>query len=43
MINALHLIWIVPLSAAFGFIIAAFANAAGRSDASYNSVIIEEE
>jgi hypothetical protein len=43
MINALHLIWIIPLSAMFGFIVAAFAKAAGRADATYNSVNIEEE
>ena len=27
MINALHLLWIVPLSAAFGFVWAALLNA----------------
>ena len=43
MINILHLIWIVPLSAMFGFIVAAFAKVAGRADATYNSVIIEEQ
>lgn len=43
MISALHLIWIVPFSAAVGFIAAAFAKAAGRADATYNSVNIEEE
>ena len=43
MINALHLIWIVPLSAAFGFTLAAFAKAAGRADATCNSVNIEEQ
>lgn len=43
MINALHLLWIVPLSATVGFIVAAFAKAAGRADASYKSVNIEEE
>lgn len=43
MINALHLIWIIPLSAMFGFVIAAFAKAAGRADATYNSVNIEEQ
>lgn len=43
MINALHLIWLIPLSFAFGFIVAAFAKAAGRADATYNSVNIEEQ
>lgn len=31
MINALHLLWIVPLSAALGFLLAALCAAAGRS------------
>lgn len=30
--NALHLIWIVPLSAMFGFVVCALLNANGRDD-----------
>ena len=43
MINILHLIWIVPFSAAVGFIAAAFAKAAGRADATYNSVNTDDQ
>lgn len=32
MINTLHLLWIVPLSTAFGFLLAALCAAASRSD-----------
>lgn len=37
MINALHLIWIVPVSVWFGFGIAAFLTAASREDRQNNS------
>ena len=30
--NALHLIWIIPLSASFGFMVAAVLAAGGGSD-----------
>ena len=30
--NALHLIWIIPLSASFGFLVAAVLAASGGSD-----------
>jgi hypothetical protein len=43
MINALHLLWIIPLSVAFGIFIASIAKAAGRADETYNSVNIEEQ
>lgn len=32
MMNALHLIWIIPLSASFGFIVAAVLVASGGED-----------
>lgn len=32
MINALHLLWIVPLSANFGFALCAVLTAASRAD-----------
>ena len=32
MINAFHLFWIVPLSACFGFLIAALLTVASRAD-----------
>lgn len=32
MMNALHLIWIIPVSAWFGFFIAAVLHAAGNGD-----------
>ena len=32
MMNALHLLWIVPLSACFGFAVCAVLTAASRAD-----------
>jgi hypothetical protein len=36
MINALHLLWIIPLSGSFGFLIAAILAAASRGDKWYD-------
>lgn len=33
MINALHLLWIIPLAAMFGFLTCSMLTAAGREDA----------